>query len=181
MRLLPAPDPEFTGAFHQSSADLAAALEALALSSDFLVSSPIPLAPATNLLPRYIFEGPHGGGDPIRIGFFAGIHGDEQAGSYAILELARTLARNPALAEGYHLYFYPICNPRGFDARTRNAPSGKELNREFCNNSSEPKVQLLEREILAHVFHGLVSFHADDTSNGIYGFVRGAVLARSLL
>ncbi|MGZ8937945.1 MAG: hypothetical protein ACXW32_01910, partial [Limisphaerales bacterium] len=30
-------------------------------------------------------------------------------------------------------------------------------------------------------FLGLVSFHADDTSSGLYGFVRGAVLARSLL
>ena len=184
MRLLPVPDPEFSGAFERSSTGLTAAFETVSLSSDFFVSSPIPPAeaPETNRsLTRYIFEGPHGGGDPIRIGFFAGIHGDEQAGSHALLELARTLARNPALAEGYHLYLYPICNPRGFDARTRFSPTGKDLNREFWKNSEEPEVQLLEREILEHAFHGLVSFHADDTSDGIYGFVRGAVLARSLL
>src|SRR5207244_3454269 len=28
-------------------------------------------------LPAYLFLGPRGGGDPIRIGLFAGIHGDE--------------------------------------------------------------------------------------------------------
>jgi murein peptide amidase A len=181
MRLLPGPDSEFSGAFERSSASLTAGFESVSLSSDFLVSSPISLTGSGSRLSRYIFEGPHGGGDSIRIGFFAGIHGDEQAGSYALLELARTLVRNPALAEGYHLYLYPVCNPRGFDARTRCSPSGKDLNREFWKNSLEPEVQLLENEILAHTFHGLVSFHADDTSHGLYGFVRGTVLARSLL
>jgi murein peptide amidase A len=185
MRLLPIPDPEFAGASERSSAKLAAAFELASRASDFLVSSPIALrseAPDSAFsLVRYVFEGPHGGGDPLRIGFFAGIHGDEQAGSYALLELARILVRNPALAEGYHLSLYPICNPGGFDARTRSSASGKDLNREFWKSSSEPEVRLLEREILEHAFHGLVSFHADDTSDGIYGFVRGAVLARSLL
>src|SRR5688572_6069127 len=89
------PDPEFAGAFKRSSADLVSQLEAVSLTSDFLASSPLPsgnsLSPG---IARYTFEGPHGGGDPIRIGFFAGIHGDEQTGSHAILELARTLVRN---------------------------------------------------------------------------------------
>jgi protein MpaA len=42
-------------------------------------------------------------------------------------------------------------------------------------------VQILENEIREHAFHGLISLHADDTSEGIYGFVRGPVLAKSLL
>jgi hypothetical protein len=91
------------------------------------------------------------------------------------------LARNPRLAEGYQLYFYPVCNPSGFDSGSRLSASGKDLNREFWKGSSEPEVILLEREIQELSFHGLVSFHADDTSEGLYGFVRGAVLARSLL
>ncbi len=91
------------------------------------------------------------------------------------------LVRNPQLAEGYQLYLYPVCNPSGFDAGGRLSASGKDLNREFWKNSREPEVVLLEREIQGLSFHGLVSFHADDTSEGLYGFVRGAVLARSLL
>lgn len=179
MHFLPSPISENGGAQRETSAEIGARLESIARASDFLVSSP--LFQDGRKLDRFIFEGPHGGGDPIRIGFFAGIHGDEQAGSHAILELARHWVRNPNLAEGYQLYLYPVCNPGGFDAGTRAALSGKDLNREFWQNSSEPEVALLEREILEHAFHGLVSLHADDTSHGLYGFVRGAVLARSLL
>ena len=181
MRLLPTPDADYAGAPGETAAQLAAQLGVIALASDFLVRSPVSDADAHGTIERFIFDGPHGGGDPIRIAFFAGIHGDEQAGSHAIVEFAKRLVRDPALAEGYQLYLYPVCNPAGFDARSRYSRTGKDLNREFWKQSSEPEVILLEREIQEHSFHGLVSFHADDTSHGVYGFVRGAVLARSLL
>jgi hypothetical protein len=63
----------------------------------------------------------------------------------------------------------------------RTSDSGKDLNREFWRNSAEPEVVLLEREIRLNRFHGLISLHTDDTSDGLYGFVRGAVLTRALL
>lgn len=181
MQLSPMPDAESSGARRETCAEVAARLEAIAIGSDFLVSRQVRDRESGVRLDRYVFEGPHGGGDPIRIGFFAGIHGDEQAGSHAMVEFARRLARNPSVAEGYQLYLYPVCNPAGFDAGSRYSGSGKDLNREFWKESSEPEVVLLEREIQELAFHGLVSFHADDTSAGVYGFVRGAVLARSLL
>jgi hypothetical protein len=132
-------------------------------------------------LPHYVFTGPRGGGDVIRIGIFAGIHGDEPAGTHAIRKLVDSLEENPTLAQGYDLFLYPICNPSGFAAGTRESHTGKDLNREFWRNSSEPEVRLLEQEIRSGAFHGLISLHADDTSDGIYGFVQGAVLTRALL
>jgi hypothetical protein len=117
----------------------------------------------------------------VRIGLFAAIHGDEPAGAHALVQFIEMLCREPHLAEGYELFFYPICNPGAFAAGTRFAPSGKDLNREFWRNSSEPEVRLLEQEIRANAFQGLVSLHSDDTSDGLYGFVRGAVLTRGLL
>lgn len=132
-------------------------------------------------LPHYRFSGPAGGGDAVRIGFFAAIHGDEPAGAQALVYFIEMLCREPELAEGYDLFFYPVCNPRAFAAGTRLTPSGKDLNREFWRNSTEPEVRLLEQEIRTHAFHGLVSLHSDDTSDGLYGFVRGAVLTRGLL
>jgi murein peptide amidase A len=162
-----------------TTAQVAAALERIARRSDFLASQPV-TTPELRL-ERFVFEGPQGGGDPIRIAFFAGIHGDEKGGPGAMVKFAETLVSNPAIAEGYYLYFYPVCNPDGFDAGTRCSRSGKDLNREFWSGSSEAEVVLLEREIHDQAFHGLVSFHSDDTSDGMYGFVRGAVLARSLL
>jgi murein peptide amidase A len=170
-----------SGARRATSAELFECLESISRGSDFLVSRPISDHETGFRLERFIFDGPHGGGDAIRIGFFAGIHGDEQAGAHAVVEFARRLARDPAIAEGYQLFFYPICNPAGFNVGSRFSASGKDLNREFWKNSAEPEVVLLEREIHEHHFHGLVAFHADDTSDGLYGFVRGAVLARSLL
>lgn len=152
-------------------------LDAIASRSDFISIDDI----GHPLLRRYIFDGPCGGGDPIRIGIFAGIHGDEKAGSLSVGGLLQKLCADPALAEGYSLVFYPVCNPWGFDHSTRYCESGKDLNREFWRGSSEPEVVLLEREILEHGFQGLLSFHADDTSDGIYGFVRGSVLAKALL
>lgn len=130
---------------------------------------------------HYEFVGPHGGGDRVRIGFFAAIHGDEPAGAHALIRIIQLLEREPAIAEGYDLFFYPVCNPFGFSTGTRLSRSGKDLNREFWRGSAEPEVRLLEQEIRAHAFQGLVSLHSDDTSDGIYGFVRGAVLTRGLL
>ena len=132
-------------------------------------------------LPRAVFKGPLGGGDPVRIGMFAGIHGDEPAGCHALMSLLERLTANPATAEGYELSFYPVCNPSGFAKQRRTSDSGKDLNREFWRNSSEPEVMLLEAEIRSRAFHGLISLHTDDTSDGMYGFVRGAVLTRGLL
>jgi len=130
---------------------------------------------------RAVFRGPGGGGDSVRIGLFAAIHGDEPSGSHALVHLLQALTGDPRLAEGYELFFYPICNPSGFIKGRRASDSGKDLNREFWRNSSEREVVLLEQEIRSHAFHGLISLHTDDTSDGIYGFVRGAVLTRGLL
>jgi hypothetical protein len=46
---------------------------------------------------------------------------------------------------------------------------------------SNPKVALIERELLANKFDGIISLHSDDTSDGLYGFVRGNTLTRHLL
>ena len=161
---------------------IAKELEAVAEESSLLVPSGIPLlGESGTTMPRYVFLGPSGGGDPIRIGIFAGIHGDEPAGCHAVVELCRWLARNPAAAENYHLYLYPLCNPYGLKRGSRYSASGKDLNREFWKGSREAEVRTLEQEILTHTFNGFISLHSDDTSNGMYGFVRGAVLAKSLL
>jgi predicted deacylase len=112
---------------------------------------------------------------------FAAIHGDEPQGTFALLRLLERLVSEPAIARGYLLHFYPVCNPTGFESGQRFSASGKDLNREFWRDSREPEVALLEREIREHRFHGLISLHSDDTSRGLYGFVRGALLARSLL
>ena len=132
-------------------------------------------------LPRYLFVGPAGGGDAIRIGIFAGIHGDEIEGVHALRQFLSQLEEKPELASGYCLFVYPLCNPTGFEDRTRHSRRGKDLNREFWLRSKEPEVRLLQSELVAHSFHGIISLHTDDSSQGFYGFAHGATLTRHLI
>jgi hypothetical protein len=131
-------------------------------------------------LPRYIFLGPTGGGDPVRLGLFAGIHGDEPEGSRALVDFLKALVAHPELAQGYHIYAYPVCNPTGFEDGTRHARSGRDLNRLFWQDAEEPEIYFLEQELEHLRFDGLVSLHSDDTTDGLYAFVRGAVLTEAL-
>jgi protein MpaA len=132
-------------------------------------------------LPRYLFLGPRGGGDMLRIGLFAGVHGDEPEGVHALIRFLSLLDREPQLATGYCLFVYPVCNPTGLEDRTRHSRSGKDLNREFWRGSREPEVRLLESELVAHAFHGIISLHTDDSSHGFYGYAHGATLTENLI
>lgn len=132
-------------------------------------------------LEQYGFVGPRGGGDSFRVGIFAGIHGDEDAGVAAAIRFLQQLAENPGLARGYELYIYPVCNPSGLERGTRESRAGRDLNREFWQGSAEPEVQLLERQIRALRFHGLISLHADNESNGLYAFALGAQVTRDVV
>jgi hypothetical protein len=42
-------------------------------------------------------------------------------------------------------------------------------------------VKIIEQELVNHHFTGLIQLHADDTSDGLYGFVRGHTLTVNLL
>ncbi|HRI12742.1 MAG TPA: succinylglutamate desuccinylase/aspartoacylase family protein [Verrucomicrobiota bacterium] len=133
------------------------------------------------LLPRYLFVGRPGGGEMMRVGIFATLHGDEPEGAVALARFLDQLSRRPELGEGFGLFIYPLCNPTGFEDGTRHARTGRDLNREFWKGSEQPEVRFLESEISTHGFHGIITLHSDDTSDGLYGFVRGAVLSEYLL
>lgn len=130
---------------------------------------------------RFILRGAADGNATVRLGIFATIHGDEPQGAEALIELARLSRRMPEIFRGYELQLYPLCNPTGYEDGTRHSRRGEDLNRHFWRGSREPEVVLLEREIAARQFHGIMALHADDTSDGIYGFVRGATISRELL
>src|SRR5512146_3166674 len=127
----------------RSVADALAPLDQLIASSPNLITAKpgafFRAGGARYEFPRYIFIGPKGGGEPIRIGSFAGIHGDEPEGVHALIRFLTLLERRPEIATAYCLFLYPICNPTGFESRTRHSHSGKDLNREFWRNSSEPE------------------------------------------
>ena len=118
----------------------------------------------TYSLPRFLFIGPRGGDDPIRIGIFASLHGDQLESTSALLSFLRILEATPELARNYFLFVYPICNPTGFEDDTRCSRRERDLNREFWNNSREPEIRLLQSEICSHALDGIISLHTDDSS-----------------
>jgi len=169
---------------HRATETLVAPFEELAQRSHYLIRKPMPAFESNGqryTLPRYLFLGPKGGGDVIRIGIFATLHGDEPEGALALTRLVAALEKNPDLAQGYALFIYPVCNPTGFQDNTRHSRAGVDLNREFWIGSPHPEVQALETEVWTHAFHGIVTLHSDDTSHGLYGYVNGAVLSEHLL
>ncbi len=168
----------------RSIADLLSPLNQIAETSVNLIAKPFgrfEVGGESFELPCYLFIGPRGGDEPLRIGLFAAIHGDEPVGAYALVKFLTLLEQAPELARGYCLFIYPVCNPAGFQNNTRYSLRGRDLNREFWNNSTEPEVLALQWEIWTHAFHGLVALHSDDTSDGVYGYVSGATLTKHLL
>ncbi|HEX7570086.1 MAG TPA: succinylglutamate desuccinylase/aspartoacylase family protein [Verrucomicrobiae bacterium] len=165
-------------------ADLLAPLEKIAANSPNLVANHdarFEVDGEEYVLPRYLFVGPRGGDTPIRIGIFAGIHGDEPEGVHALIQFIKLLESKPELAAGYYLSLYPVCNPTGFEDNTRHSRGGKDLNREFWRNSTEPEVRLLQAELVSRSFQGIISLHTDDTGTGFYGFAHGATLTKNLV
>jgi protein MpaA len=132
-------------------------------------------------IPRFVFVGPPAEHDPIRLGLFAGIHGDEPAGCEALARFLAELVEYPELAKGYDLVVYPVCNPTGYEDGTRQNRFGADPNREFWRSSLHPDVRILEAELRAHRFDGLITLHADDTCSGIYGYAHGRLLNEELL
>lgn len=132
-------------------------------------------------LPRFSFQRTLVKKPRIKVGIFAGIHGDEPAGILGLMDFVRELDEDPELGRAFELSLYPLCNPTGYLAGTRHSASGADLNREFWRDSSEPEVKLLEKEVRERQFDGIIALHSDDTSPGFYGYARGAVLANHLL
>jgi hypothetical protein len=123
-------------------------------------------------MPRFIFQRTQQTKRRIKVGIFAGIHGDEPEAVLGLVDLVRGLNSRPEVARDYRLLIYPMCNPSGVIDGTRCSRSGADLNRKFWQNSAEPEVRLLELELRREQFDGIISLHTDDTSDGVYGFAR---------
>jgi hypothetical protein len=164
--------------------DLSSGFAALAARCPTLgaaVAGEFRLVSKRHVIPRYTFLGPGDGFAQRRIGIFALLHGDEPAGALALLRWLESLAAQPSLARGYDLVCYPVCNPAGFEAGTRENAAGLDLNREFWRGSSQPEVRILENELRTQKFDGIIALHADDTSDGLYGYAHGRLYNENLL
>jgi hypothetical protein len=139
------------------------------------------LPPEDGLYIPKIVSKPASPGYGFKFGIFAGIHGDEEAGTLAVQELIEWAEGEPEQLRDYEIHFFPVCNPTGSNLRTRHNERGCDLNREFWFNSIEPEIVYLEGELRRERYDGIISLHADDDAEGCYGFVSGSLLSEHLL
>ena len=132
-------------------------------------------------IPPKIISRPDKPGQGYKFGIFAGIHGDEEAGTLAVQELLKWSSEQPEETQDFELHFYPVCNPTGRNLGTRHNHRGLDLNREFWSGSIEPEVLYLEGELRRERYEGIISLHSDDDAVGCYGFVSGDILSEHLL
>src|ERR1700733_10506809 len=79
----------------------------LSETSDYLVAGSVGEFTTNNgifQIPRFIFMGPGGGGDTVRLGIFATFYGDQPEGAEALIEFLQELELGPEIANGYHIY-----------------------------------------------------------------------------
>jgi murein peptide amidase A len=132
-------------------------------------------------LPRFVYVGAKGGGDTIRIAVLATIQGDEPEGALALVRFVDLLEHNPEISKGYALFFYPLCNPTGFEDNTSRSRNGKNLDQEFWKDSAQPEVRYLQSEIWMHAFDGIITLRSGRESEGFQGHAAGAILSQHLL
>ena len=153
-------------------------------SSDYLVggsAGEFTVGRGAFQIPRFIFMGPAGGGDTIRLGIFAALHGDEPESAEALVEFLQELEAAPQTARGFHLYAYPICNPTGFVAGTRLNLSGEDLTEHFWRGSSQPEIYYLEREMGVLHFQGVISLQVEKSARSFTMNVASDTLHRALV
>lgn len=176
--------PARRGAPRRSVERLLAPLEAVAENSPHFISKSLGQfdnAGKTYSLPRFIYLGPKGGGDTIRIGIFATVHGNEPEGALALTRFVEVLEANREIAKGYALFVYPVCNPTGFEDNTSHSRGGKNLEQEFWQNSAEPEIRYLQSEIWMHAFDGIITLRTDGAAEGLYGYAARAIFSEHLL
>lgn len=98
----------------------------------------------------------------------SGIHGDEPAGPQALLDLLR----EHALPAEFNYTIFPVLNPAGLEAGTRESPAGIDLNRDYqLPESTEIQQQLtwIEQTLNAPI-HLSMHLHEDWESSGFYHY-----------
>lgn len=103
------------------------------------------------------------------IALAAGVHGDEPAGPWALLELAESGELDPAFA--YRIW--PCMNPTGFAAGTRESADGVDVNRTFGRGGQSPEAKAILTSNRDRKFVLSLDLHEDCDTAGFYCYEYG--------
>lgn len=100
----------------------------------------------------------------------AGVHGDEPAGPWGLLEWAE--ANVERLRDDFAAVIFPCFNPRGLAENTRRDASGTDLNRAF-HDRANPLIAAWHRFMEGRKFRLALHLHEDYDARGIYLYELG--------
>jgi murein peptide amidase A len=165
------------------AANLLGRLDQLSQKRKHLYSSPIslPSRHKPTKIPRYIFIGDQPGESAIRLGIFAGLRGDDIAGSQAIVQFIDDLVTFPSLGSAFRIYAYPMMNLPGLATAPPPKQSDQSPIHEPGSQLKFPEAHLFKREIFVVQFHGLVLIHSANEQEGLRAGVFGANLREALV
>ncbi len=113
-----------------------------------------------------------------RVALAAGIHGDEPAGPWALLQLVERAELRPEFC--YRLW--PCTNPSGFIAQSRANAEGIDVNRTFAGDGSSPEASAIIAANRGMSFTLSIDLHEDCDATGFYCYeYGGAHLGRSVV
>jgi protein MpaA len=119
--------------------------------------------------PRTLLCAEWGDGTRPSIAIAAGVHGDEPAGPWALLELVESGGLDPSFS--YRLW--PCTNPTGFDAGVRESAAGVDLNRTFGRGGQSPEAKAILIANRDRKFALSLDLHEDADAVGFYCYEYG--------
>lgn len=127
---------------------------------------------------KFLLLGQRGGGQPIRLGLFAGFEAGNLESVRALAQLLLQLKLSPALTRDYALLAYPVVNQRGF----ADVPVPlSDFEKRFARDSADQDVQFFQGELRRWIFSGVISLRTDPSAKGFYATVRSDLLAADVV
>ena len=97
-----------------------------------------------------------------------GIHGDEPAGVWAVIDFLRRYRKRQDFYRKFEFTILPCTNPFGYEYNTRENGRGIDLNRQFRNASPPAEVRLIKKAVGRRPFHLVMELHEDTDTTGFY-------------
>lgn len=110
--------------------------------------------------------------------FSAGIHGDEIAGPYAVLQF---LAEYKEVDPSIRIILFPVVNPYGFDRGIRQNAFRQDINRRFCDKLLVGEAKAVVEVIKRVKPDYFVSLHEWFGKDGFYMYASDAINKEKIL
>ena len=119
------------------------------------------------------------GNGPTKVLITSGIHGEERAGPYGLLEFIKSDIQK--YLDRFTFHIIPVINPIGFEKSERFGSSGMDINRLFDMPQTSPEVKIT-RNFLHHLqFQLFIDLHEDSDSDHVYLYESGDGLNDDLI